>query len=62
MVFEWFGACFGRFFGAKTMTKRQREDLWKCLFYVGNIAVFVDGGLHLGCQSERKTEWDSELD
>ena len=44
------------------MTKRQRENLWKCLFYISNIAVFVVRGLHLGCQNERKTEWDSDLD
>ena len=53
MVLEWFWVCFGRLFGAKTMTKRQREDLWKCLFYLTNIAVFVDCGFILGCQSER---------
>ena len=52
----------GRFVGAKTRINRQREDLWKCLFYLSNIAVFVDCGLHLGCQSEIKTEWDSDLD
>ena len=32
------------------------------VFYVSNIAVFVVCGLHLGCQNERKTEWDSDLD
>ena len=62
MVLEWFRACFGRAFGAKTMLERQREDLWKCLFYLSNIAVFVVCGLHLGCQNERETEWDSDLD
>ena len=61
-VLEWFWVCVGRLFGAKTMTKRQREDFWKGLFYVSNIAVFVVCGLHLGCQNERKTEWDSDLD
>ena len=55
-------ACFGRLCGAQTGSKRQREDLWKCFFYVSNIAVFVACGVHLGCQSERKTEWDSDLD
>ena len=34
MVLQWFWACFERLSGAKTMTKRQREDLWKCLFYL----------------------------
>ena len=33
------------------------------MFVLLNIfAVFVVCGLHLGCQNERKTEWDSELD
>ena len=54
MVLEWFWACFGRLFGAKTMTKRQREDLWKCLFYVSNIDVFVVYGLHLGAKMREK--------
>ena len=62
MVLDWFWACFGRFVGVKTRIKRQIEDLWKCLFYLSNIDVFVDDGLHLGCQNERKTEWDSDLD
>ena len=44
------------------MRKRKRDDLWKCLFYLCNIAVFKGLGLHLGCQKERKTEWDAELD
>ena len=61
MVLQWFCPCFGRLFGAKTMTKRQREDLWKCLFYLSNIAVFVVCGLHSVFQMERKTEFDSEL-
>jgi len=43
------------------MMKRQREDLWKSLFYISNIAVFVVCGLHLGCQNVRKIEWDSDL-
>ena len=29
---------------------------------LSNIAVFVVYGLHLGCQNERKTEWDFDLD
>ena len=36
------------------MTKRQREDLWKCLFVFSNIAVFVVCGVHLGCQIREK--------
>ena len=43
------------------MRKRKRDDLWKCLFYLSNIAVFKGLGLHLVCQKE-KTEWDAELD
>ena len=62
MALEWFYACFGRLFDAKTMTKRQREDLWKCLFYLSNIAVFVVCGFRLGCQNERTSEWESDLD
>ena len=62
VVLEWFWLCFGRLFGAKTMSKRQREDLWKWLFYVSDFAVFVVYGVHLGCQNERKTEWDYDLD
>ena len=62
LVLEWFWTCVGRLLGVKTMTKRQKEDLWKCLFYLGNIAVFQVCGLHLGCRNERKTEWDSDLD
>ena len=54
MVLDWFWACFGRLFGAKTMTKRQREDLWQCLFYVSNIAVFVVCGFHLGAKMREK--------
>ena len=44
------------------MRKRKRDDLWKCLFYLGNIAVFKGLGLHLVCEKERKIEWDAELD
>ena len=62
MVLEWFWACFGRFVGAKTMIKRQKEDFRKCLFYLSSVVVFVVYGLHLGCQNERKTEWDSDRD
>ena len=36
------------------MTKRQREDLWKCLFFVSIIAVFVVCGLHLGAKVREK--------
>ena len=36
------------------MTKRQREDLWKCLFYKSNIALFVVCGLHLGAKMSEK--------
>ena len=53
---------FGRLFDAKTMTKRQREDLWKCLFHESDIGVFVVYGLRLGCQNERQTELDSDPD
>jgi hypothetical protein len=44
------------------MRKRKRDDLWKCLFYLRNIAVFKGLGLHLVCEKERKIEWDAELD
>ena len=44
------------------MRKRKRDDSWKWLFYLSNIAVFNGLGLHLGCQKERKTKWDAELD
>ena len=44
------------------MRKRKRDDLWKCLFYLCNIAVFKGLGLHLVCEKERKIEWDAELD
>ena len=44
------------------MRKRKRDDLWKCLFYLSNIAVFKGLGLHLVCEKERKIEWDAELD
>jgi len=44
------------------MRKRKRDDFWKCLFYLSNIAVFKGSGVHLGCQKERKIEWDAELD
>ena len=36
------------------MRKRKRDDLWKCLFYLCNIAVFKGLALHLGCEQERK--------
>ena len=36
------------------MRKRKRDDLWKYLFYLSNIAVFKGLGLHLGCQKEGK--------
>jgi len=35
------------------MIKREREDLWKCLFYLGNIDVCRGCGFHLGCQRKR---------
>ena len=44
------------------MRKRKRDDLWKCLFYLRNIAVFKGLGLHLVCEKERNIEWDAELD
>ena len=44
------------------MRKRKRDGLWELLFYLSNIAVFKGSGVHLGCQKERKTEWDVELD
>ena len=44
------------------MRKRKRDDFWKCLFYLRNIAVFKGLGLHLVCEKERKIEWDAELD
>ena len=44
------------------MIKKKRDDLWKCLFPLSNIAVFKGSGVHLGCPKERKTEWDAELD
>ena len=28
-VLDWFWDCFGRLFGAKTMIKKKRDDLWK---------------------------------
>ena len=61
-VLEWFWGCFGWLFGAKTMIRRKRDDLWKSLFYVCNIAVFKGSGINFGCQKDRKTEWDAELD
>ena len=44
------------------MSKRKRDDLWKCLFPLSNIAAFKRSGVHLGCQKEGKTEWDAELE
>ena len=44
------------------MRKRKRDDLWKCLFYVRDIAVCKGLGDHLVCEEERKIEWDTELD
>ena len=44
------------------MRKRKRDDLCKYLLYLVNIAVFKGFGVNLGCQKERKTEWDAELD
>ena len=60
----WKGFCIGLgwLVGAKTMIKRKRVDLWKCLFYFRNIDVFRGCGVHLGCQKERKTECESDLD
>ena len=54
MVLEWFWTCVGRLCGAKTMAKRQREDLWKLLFYRSNIAVFVVCGLIWGARMREK--------
>ncbi len=56
------GASRSALCGAKTTIKKQREDLWKCLFYLSNIAGFVDYVFHFWCQSEIKTEWDSDLE
>ena len=44
------------------MIKRKRDDSWKNLFDLRNIAVFIGCGVHLGCQKERKTECESDLD
>ena len=44
------------------MVKRKRADLWKWLFYIGIIDVFRGCGLHVGCQKDRKTEQDSDVD
>ena len=53
---------FGAHLGAKTMIKRKRDDLWKYLFHICNIAVFRGGGRYLGCQKERKTDCESDPD
>ena len=42
--------------------QKAKGGFVEMLVLLGNIAVFVVGGLHLGCQNERKTEWDSDLD
>ena len=42
--------------------QKAKGGFVEMLVYLNNIAVFVDGGFHLGCQSKRKTEWDSDLD
>ena len=32
------------------------------LVFLSDIAVFKGSGVHWGCQKERKTEWDAEVD
>ena len=53
---------FWETFWCRNDDQKAKGGFVECLFYVSNIAVFVVCGLHLGCENERKTEWDSELD
>ena len=36
--------------------------MWKCTFHLHNIDVFKGSLPHLGCQKERKTDEESDLD
>ena len=64
-----FGMGFGVISGLFWETFRYQNDAQKekgrfveLLVSLCNIAIFTGLGLHLGCQKDRKTEWDAELD
>ena len=63
-----FGMISGLFWETcKCQNDAQKEKLRfvELLVSLSNIAVFKGSGgsgVHLGCQRERKTEWDAELD
>ena len=42
--------------------QKEKGRFVEILFYLCNIAVFRGCGLHLGCQKEKKTECESDLD
>ena len=55
-------AMFWETFWCQNDDQKAKGGLVEMFVLLGNIALFVVCGLHVGCQSERKTEWDSDLD
>ena len=54
------GMCWETFW-CQNDDQKAKGGFVEMLVLLCNIAVFVVCGLHLGCQNERKTEWDSDL-
>ena len=53
---------FWETFRCQNDAQKEKGRFVELLVSVCNIAVFKGSGVHLGCQKERKTEWDAELD
>ena len=60
-----FGVISGVFwetFRCQNDAQKEKGRFVELLVSLCDIAVFKGSGNHLGCQKERKTEWDAELD
>jgi len=62
---EWFSGGLGHVWGEFLVPKREAKgkgsSCGNVLFYLSSVCVFVVCGRDVGCQSERKTEWDSDI-
>ena len=60
-----FGVRSGLFwetFRCQNDAQKEKGRFVELLVPIRNIAVFKGSGIQSGCQKERKTEWDAELD
>ena len=62
MGFGMISALFWETFRCQNDAQKEKGRFVELLFPISNIAVFKGSGVNLGCQKERETEWDAELD